>query len=581
MRHQRGAEYDFSHDRLREVAYQQISPPRRQALHRRAARAMETLYETNLDAYAGQIAAHYEYGDEQTLACSNYVRAATVATRQHALSSADAFYEAALRLAPQSAGSLRLQLLQGQAQIYPSLGKDVDRWRKNLEAQDAIARTGVVNEPTRSVHVHLCHAKYHLYSDAYLDSVQAADAAIHLAQETNDVGSLAQAYLMAGEAYWFQSQMIDARLHYAQATYFARLAGDRRTEAKALENTAAVGMFSGVLPDQLHGYLHQALALADESDNRLTVASLHNKFGFQANVQGMGEWDAAEKHFRHGLAIAQETNDRVLERLILAKLGVLYINMGDYRRAIHHLNAADAVGTGDRQVLRARYAQNYLARAYLYQGRLDGAYRILTPAVAQLQASRHLHGEVRARSNLGYLLHLQGNHEEARRMLRSILELARQYGDTREEALASVRLGYVEETGRRWEEAARAYKDGYECHSAVEQRYHAMNGLAGLAAVADHRGDRTLAHEQAGQVWETLQGQQVDATLETTRTYRICHEIFVDHADPRATEVFETGWQQLKARARTIDEQDHVALFWQLPDHRYFLSLLERSTTSG
>src|SRR3989440_2594005 len=53
--------YDFTHDKLREVAYGEISAPQRRMLHRRVAQALEAMHtEEDLDSVSGQIAAHYE-----------------------------------------------------------------------------------------------------------------------------------------------------------------------------------------------------------------------------------------------------------------------------------------------------------------------------------------------------------------------------------------------------------------------------------------------------------------------------------------------------------------------------------------
>jgi predicted ATPase len=52
--------YDFSHDKLREVAYSGMSAARRRLLHRHTARALETLHVSELDPVCNQIAAHYE-----------------------------------------------------------------------------------------------------------------------------------------------------------------------------------------------------------------------------------------------------------------------------------------------------------------------------------------------------------------------------------------------------------------------------------------------------------------------------------------------------------------------------------------
>jgi len=76
--------YDFTHDKLREVAYAEISAPQRRLLHRRVAHALEAIYTDDLDAVSGQIASHYERAGMIEQALPYYQRAAAVAQRVYA-----------------------------------------------------------------------------------------------------------------------------------------------------------------------------------------------------------------------------------------------------------------------------------------------------------------------------------------------------------------------------------------------------------------------------------------------------------------------------------------------------------------
>jgi DNA-binding SARP family transcriptional activator/predicted ATPase len=76
--------YDFTHDKLREVAYAEISPPQCRLLHRRVAQALETMYADDLDAVSGQLASHFERAGLIEQALSSYRRAAAVAQRVYA-----------------------------------------------------------------------------------------------------------------------------------------------------------------------------------------------------------------------------------------------------------------------------------------------------------------------------------------------------------------------------------------------------------------------------------------------------------------------------------------------------------------
>jgi predicted ATPase len=52
--------FDFTHDKLREVAYLEISAPQRRLLHRNVAQALQNLHAEHLEPISGQLAAHYE-----------------------------------------------------------------------------------------------------------------------------------------------------------------------------------------------------------------------------------------------------------------------------------------------------------------------------------------------------------------------------------------------------------------------------------------------------------------------------------------------------------------------------------------
>ncbi len=71
--------YDFSHDRIRDIAYAEISPVRRRLLHHRVAQALEKIYGDQLDGVCGQLALHFEQAGLTQKAITYYRRAATAA----------------------------------------------------------------------------------------------------------------------------------------------------------------------------------------------------------------------------------------------------------------------------------------------------------------------------------------------------------------------------------------------------------------------------------------------------------------------------------------------------------------------
>ena len=76
-----GRGYDFTHDLLRDAAYDSVPPARRWLLHRRLAQGLELVHADDLDGFAGQLAEQYDRSDQPDRALRFYARAAEHASR--------------------------------------------------------------------------------------------------------------------------------------------------------------------------------------------------------------------------------------------------------------------------------------------------------------------------------------------------------------------------------------------------------------------------------------------------------------------------------------------------------------------
>jgi DNA-binding SARP family transcriptional activator len=92
--------YDFTHDRIREVAYLGLSPARRRHTHLLVARALERLHAGDPAPVAAQLAAHHERAGQPEEAVAWYQRAASAAQRLPAYAEAVRLLERALRQGP-------------------------------------------------------------------------------------------------------------------------------------------------------------------------------------------------------------------------------------------------------------------------------------------------------------------------------------------------------------------------------------------------------------------------------------------------------------------------------------------------
>lgn len=107
------SEYDFTHDRLREVAYAELSLVRRRYWHRRVARAFAEVYAAGIESWNGQIASHYEQAGMPGEAIEHYRQAGEYARQRYADAEAAGLLRRALVLCrefPESGHSLKQEL---------------------------------------------------------------------------------------------------------------------------------------------------------------------------------------------------------------------------------------------------------------------------------------------------------------------------------------------------------------------------------------------------------------------------------------------------------------------------------------
>jgi predicted ATPase len=132
--------YDFTHDKLRDVAYGETSAPRRRLLHRRVAEALTAVHEKDLDPVSAQIAAHYESAGLTEQAIPHAWRAAVVAQGVYAHDEAIALADHGLSLLRHLPASARRDALELDLQLVlapshrvtlgwaaPELGEVLDR----------------------------------------------------------------------------------------------------------------------------------------------------------------------------------------------------------------------------------------------------------------------------------------------------------------------------------------------------------------------------------------------------------------------------------------------------------------------
>jgi DNA-binding SARP family transcriptional activator len=93
--------YEFTHEKLREVTYTEVSAPQRRLLHRRVAQSLEGHYAANMEPENGQIAVHYDRAGVPEKAIPYYNKAGVAAASVYANEEAIALLKRGLELLQQ------------------------------------------------------------------------------------------------------------------------------------------------------------------------------------------------------------------------------------------------------------------------------------------------------------------------------------------------------------------------------------------------------------------------------------------------------------------------------------------------
>jgi tetratricopeptide (TPR) repeat protein len=320
--------YDFGHEKLRALVYEETSLARRRLLHRRVAEtlARRARRRREEEPLAAQISHHYRLAGRDAEAAEYSMLAGEHARALYANREALSQFRAALALGHPDATGLH----EAVGDLHTLLGEYAEALA-SYEAAAAHAEAGRLTEIERKL------------GDVYQRLGEWDLAESHL-----------EAALAAAEA---APSGLHARL-YADLGLVAQRRGE---DDVALERAS------------------RALELAEAAGDERALTQAHNVLGVLAS--GRGDLDGARRHLERSLELAEAAGDPASRAAALNNLALAYRNGGDLDRALERAEAALAVcvSTGDRH--REAALHNNLADLLHAAGCSEEAMRHLTQAV--------------------------------------------------------------------------------------------------------------------------------------------------------------------------------------------------------
>jgi len=201
MREQ-GANYDLSHDRIRDVAYAELSPIQRKRLHRQVAAALAQRHAANLDAVSSELARHYEAAGLFAEAVEYYLRAGEAAQQIYAHDHACELFKHGLVLTPHLPDILQRE--QQELALLSTLAASL-RLRfgwASTEMYAAVNRAWQLSHKLNDTHQRLRLVKflfsYHVVQGDLDQSSQLADQLLEFAKQDKSDLAFVNAYSFLG-----------------------------------------------------------------------------------------------------------------------------------------------------------------------------------------------------------------------------------------------------------------------------------------------------------------------------------------------------------------------------------------------
>lgn len=265
-----GQTYDFSHDRIREVAYSEVGPIRMPRLHLQVAQTLETLDDEQNGVFSAQLADHCERAGEFERAIGYYQRAATVAHNRFADAEAASLLSHALALTsrvPEAMQRRELKLallLQLQVPIRVVKGLlaselgDICTQANRLAYQlgrprDQIKALSGLRSFEQMRGNHQAALRFAIQMHSLVDEILAKSPS----PSTDDTQLLADARISLANAYFYSGRLVEAR------TYYNLLFANGKSETQ-LPIFSSMDLWLLGYPEQARSQMYQALVWARE-----------------------------------------------------------------------------------------------------------------------------------------------------------------------------------------------------------------------------------------------------------------------------------------------------------------------------
>jgi len=426
--------YDFSHDLIRAVVYDDLNKARRGSLHGRVGHALEQLYAGHEEKVVERLAHHFHLGHESDKALTYLQQAGQQAQAVYALPIALACYEQALahwerlyspagHTTPAEVLRQRWNLYLNQARICYMQGQqekqrlalntvayEVVNWGNKQDQLQIIVQQLVYLRKTIELSHRRLAAKEGLGLARSLgDDLAEGNILQALGNCDRDIGHYGQALdhyeaalkkfsrleqtrqaafclINMGGTYLMNNRFSQALTCFSEAEQYAR--------AGTHQDALIWSMIGVAYSCVLFGSAEKGQAINQEALDLCEKIGFLRAMSAGLTIQGflndvfIGDREQAQAQYERAWTISQEMGQTSRMIDIECCLGYLWLGRSMPEQALTHFERAQSLGenTFNRRIIEAK---SYQAMAYLQLGQLDKALEYTHLTIAQLMGRKH------------------------------------------------------------------------------------------------------------------------------------------------------------------------------------------------
>jgi len=317
-------QYDFDHNKIREVVYYDLIAARRELYHRKIAETLAVLPPS--PDRASILAHHFERGQENEKALNYWIQAGDHALDTYAYRQATHHYERALALSDQPAAKMDAYLGLGNAFIL--LDDHKAATAVILQGLHLAERYGDDARRARLLYAQAQNACRQHRPDGGKPEVEAA---LFAAEQAGDEYYLAQCLLLLTEVHESSGDLNSALETAARAQIVSSKLDDNQLEARALVETGFLRAQHADFGEAVNA-AERGLELLAETDDRNAIAYAWNILG--RALGGCGDYSSALDAFQRSQEEAQLVGDRYLLAQVFNMRGWIHRELCDYENGL-------------------------------------------------------------------------------------------------------------------------------------------------------------------------------------------------------------------------------------------------------